>query len=164
MNRILKDLLAAACAVMLVAIFSIALIHLQPPVSAQSTSGWAFDPCTASFIAKTTKVINLSGAGTTEIAPTVAGKSWFMCSFSVTHLGVATTAATFQLESGTKSSTACDTGAAAMTGAYSGGTVAGAIVALFSNDRLTTPVGSELCAVTTSASASVQGVITLVSQ
>jgi hypothetical protein len=98
---------------------------------------------------------NISTATTTQIVPTSAdrnaGATIFLCGFSITAGGTGN----ISLEYGSKVSTACDTGATALTPTYSL-TAGNSIVndsALFNG--ISVPPGNALCAVT-SASVAMQ--------
>lgn len=73
------------------------------------------DLCENPSVLKSSVAINISSATTTELVATVAGKTVSVCSFYST---VAGTAPSLIFKTGTKVSTACDTGAASLTGTF----------------------------------------------
>jgi hypothetical protein len=111
------------------------------------------NPCANPSIVKSHLLVNLT-AGTAQLVAPVTGKKTHVCSFVATFAGT-TPALTFLY--GTQTTTACDTGATNLSGAFlpTSGTfvnmeVPGVGAIVF------TPVSQQLCALT---AGSVQGVM-----
>ncbi len=126
------------------------LTYVQTPsVAAQST----FDPC--DYYPKSSKTFNLSSTTVAELVAPVAGQTTYVCSVNWEDAGRATTANTTTLEYGTKVSTACDTGATALTGPLTGSLTAGTTTQLNDssiNTTIAVPMNKELCVVATQTS------------
>jgi hypothetical protein len=102
-------------------------------------------------------VVNIGSASTAAIVGAVSGARVHVCGFTVTAAG---TAPTVEFESGMQASTACDTGAAALSGAFAptaGTTLTGG----YGDDLMQTPPGSQLCIVA-GGTPSIQGVVSFV--
>jgi hypothetical protein len=125
------------------------------------------DPCN-SLSFKQSAAINVSSATTTNLVSAVANKPIFICGFAMSIAGSATTAASAKFEYGTTVSTACDTGAQALTGTFGSGdaavsTTPTVVVAGDGGSTLATiPAGNQLCVVTAGNAVDVQGVVTVV--
>lgn len=119
------------------------------------------DPCSNPSIAKSFAVVNIGSATTTELVATVTGKTVFMCALTAT---VAGTAPTLLFKTGTKVSTACDTGAANQSGTYLPPTSTLVHIDAAGNTLLTGAVSSELCVTTGGTGPSVQGNLVYVQQ
>jgi hypothetical protein len=74
-----------------------------------------FNPCQNPSIAKSSAPVAITAAATTSLVTAVAGKRIYVCGFFST---VAGTTPTVKFETGTQTTTACDTGAAALTGTF----------------------------------------------
>lgn len=86
------------------------------PTVVWSLSAWTVsDPCMDTRIPKQSAAIAISSATTTELVPTSAGRTNYVCHIDATLSGTTPTA-TFK--TGTKVTNPCDTGAASLTGAY----------------------------------------------
>lgn len=100
--------------------------------------------------------VNITTATTTEIVLVSGAKSIYVCGFTFDKSSASGT--TFQFLYGTKTSTGCDTGATALTGAMDGAaafyTVGGGLGTMFR-----TPASKELCITTVGASPSFQGFV-----
>lgn len=120
-----------------------------------------YDPCQNPLILKSSAVINISSATTTELVAAAAGKVVYLCNATLTLNG---TTPSIKFEYGTKVSTACDTGATALTGTYA--PTAGSMLKLSDpGTQFYTPAANELCAVTAGTSTpSWQGHINYVQQ
>jgi hypothetical protein len=124
------------------------------------------DPCQVPSVAKQSAVINISSAATTALVTVSGNTKVYVCGFSFTILGLATTGGTAQFESGT--GVACASTAAALTGSFLGVNTAGASTLIMSpgdsGSLFTAPAANGLCLVTTGTSPSVQGYVTFVQQ
>lgn len=119
------------------------------------------DPCQNPNVTKKSAAIAITSATTTEIVAASAGKTVYACKFQMSVVG---TSPTVQLETGTKTSTACDTGAATLSGAFAIPTTT-----LFSsvNGNEAAVVGAtsgEFCLVTGGTITGVEGYLTYVQQ
>lgn len=140
-----------------------------PHVAAQQNVFWNIggyqvpnDPCQVPTIVKTSVAVNITSATTTELVAASSGKSVYLCALKSSMAG---TTPTLTFEYGTKVSTACDTGATALTGAFA--PTAGAVLGLGESGgvQFSTPVSKELCAVTTgTGSPSFQGYAVIIQQ
>lgn len=121
------------------------------------------DPCLNPNVAKSFAAVNISGAAATnELVAAVAGKTVYMCSLQASVVG---TSPTIQFETGTKVSTACDTGAVVKSGTFA---IVTTSLAKFSGDggttNLTGASGGELCLVAGGTTPSIQGTLVFVQQ
>ncbi len=123
-------------------------------------------PLTASFVNSSGSVqavacdksvpINITTATTTEIILVSGSKSIYICAFYNSKTSGA--GSTWQIEYGTKTTTACDTGATTLTPAIDGN----AVVEQMGNGMgtiLTVPASKELCIVTVGGGSSFIGFI-----
>jgi len=127
----------------------------------------ASDPCLDTSAIKSSAAVNLSSAATTALVALAASKSIYVCGYSISILGLATTAGTIKFEYGTQTSTACDTGTTVLTGAFFGSTTAGGVSQITGSGDATqfsAASGNQLCAVTTGTSPNFQGVVSYVQQ
>lgn len=110
-------------------------------------------PCLDSGFKQQSAAINISSATTTELVAAVSGVTVVVCNVAVVCTG---TSPTFQLETGTKVSSACDTGAVVLTGA-----AAPTAGSPFYLRGVYSATSSEICAVT-GGTPNCQGVISYV--
>lgn len=116
------------------------------------------DPCGSWGVAKQSAVINIVAATTTQLVSLAASQTVFVCGIEFTMVG---SAETIQFETGTGATCSTPT---VLTGALADGTVSDLNVA-YGGGEMTIFSGSiagPLCAVTTGATVSIQGVITYV--
>jgi len=118
------------------------------------------DPCATSGIAKSSVVIALSSATTTQLVAISGTTKIYVCGYNFTMVGAAETIA---FEYGTGSS--CGTGTTALTGAMADGTASDIAVSYggTAGTIMSTPAGQALCAVTT-GTVGIQGIVTFVQQ
>lgn len=130
-----------------------ALLLIAASAFAQSA-----DPCASAAVPKQTKAVNISTATTTELVAAATGETVYLCQFVAT---VAGTSPTLLFETGTKVSTACDTGAVSLSGTLA--ITSGTFVTLGYGSTLTAGAASgELCVTSGGTLPSVQGVISYV--
>ena len=137
---------------------SLQSVQVNTLETAASSPLSANDPCQSSAVAKQSAVVNISSATTTELVAASAGLRVYVCGFYASAAG---TSPTMVFEYGTKSSTACDTGATALTGTIAASTT----IPLELASGLTnfaTPQGKELCALSAGTGPNFQGVLTYV--
>ena len=103
------------------------------------------DPCENPSVVKSSGSISVASATTTNLVTAVAGDFISVCKWQVYASG---TAPTIQFEYGTDVSTACDTGATALMGAFPVATTTIVVNAPSDGLTLRTPVSQELCLVT----------------
>lgn len=118
------------------------------------------DPCTSPTAVLKSASIAIAAATTTEIVAAVAAKTVTLCSCLIQDTGAATS---LQWETGTKAVTACDTGAAVLSGALLN--ESGRIPNL--GNQQTQVVGAlagELCAVSVGAAVDLRGYCTYTQQ
>jgi hypothetical protein len=125
------------------------------------------DPCQSSAVAKTSVIVNLAAAATTELVAISGTTVIYVCDFTISISQVVTTANTLKFVTGTGS--ACATGQTNLTGLFgAGGVTAGIPIVVFANSPGTvfkTPAGQALCVTTAiGGSAQFQGVVTYVQQ
>lgn len=123
----------------------------------------AADPCQSSGVTRQSVAINIGSATTTQIVALAAGKKISVCGYSVTVLGLITTAGTLQFEYGTGAS--CGTGTTVLTGAMQGVATAGVNILFLpggSGTFFSTATSNALCLVTTGTAPSFQGFVTFV--
>jgi hypothetical protein len=123
------------------------------------------DPCLSSESVKSSAIINVSTAATTQLVALSGTTVVYVCGFNFTISQVATTANTLKFVQGTGAS--CGTGTADLTGAFgTGGITAGVPIVVSSSSEGTdfkTAAGSALCVTTTiGATAAFTGVVTYV--
>jgi hypothetical protein len=151
-KRILTVL--SVLAVALVLVFAIRRVN---PVQASFTIP---DPCQTQQ--RFSAPVNISTATTTNVVSAVAGEGIYVCG---ELLNVSTLSATIKFEYGTTVSTACDTGATALTGviATPAASPSSPYIAQTSGFTLfQVPAGNQLCIVTTGTTPGVQGYVTYV--
>ena len=169
-KKLLGSVLAVMVAIVFCAIFALMPNHMiQSNVYAQAGPTGSFvlfpsgsDPCQNPSIAKSFKVVNISTATTTELVAAVAGKAVYLCGLKAT---VAGTSPTILFVTGTKVSTACDTGAANQSGTYA--ITTGTLVELGLGggvSLLTGASGGELCLTSGGTTPSIQGNLAYVQQ
>lgn len=133
---------------------------------AQTGSNSLPDPCQNQNAAKQSVVINVSSATTTALVTVSGTTKVYVCGFSLTILGLATTGGTAQFESGT--GVACASNAAVLTGSFLGANTAGASTPItsppLSGSVTATPAANGLCLVTTGTAPSFQGIVTFIQQ
>jgi hypothetical protein len=122
------------------------------------------DPCQNPSVLKQSASVTISSATTTAIVTAVAGDYITVCNWQLNAVG---TTPTIQFEYGTATSTACDTGATALTGAVPVATTTTYLPA--PNDELKLRVGvisQELCIVSggTLTTNAIQGSVVYVQQ
>jgi hypothetical protein len=118
------------------------------------------DPCLSDSIAKSSAVIAQGASATTKVVDASAGKSIYVCGYSMTAAG---TTPTVTITSGTHVSADCDTTAAALTGAMQPSATVGVLSYATPGAVMTTASGFQLC-LTTAATTSVAGVLSYVQQ
>jgi hypothetical protein len=140
--------LVVAAAIIVLSVLMCRLAHAQVTGS---------DFCQGQNPAKSSVAISItsSGAGEHQLVAAVANQAIQVCSFTYDLGGTSPTA---EFDYGTQVSTACDTGANAMTGAMSSTTrtVAGPL------DYFTAPAGNALCLKLGGTSPTAVGVLTYV--
>lgn len=119
------------------------------------------DPCQNPNVVKSFAAINISTATTTELVAAVAGKTVYLCSLTATVVG---TSPTLQFKTGTKVSTACDTGAANQSGTYAIVSTSLITLAADSTTFLTGALSGELCLTSGGTAPSIQGNLTYIQQ
>lgn len=127
----------------------------------------AQDACNSSGTFKSSAIINISTATTTQLVALSGSTVVYVCSFAMTISQVVTTANTIKFVYGTGSN--CGTGTTDLTGAFGTGGITAAppitVSMTSSGSILRTAVGNALCATTTiGGSASFSGVVTYVQQ
>lgn len=119
-----------------------------------TTTAAVGDYCANANVAKLEVPVAITTATTTELVPAVAGKTTYVCGFVATVSG---TNPTLTFKTGTKVSTACDTGAASLTGAITPTT---AVVTAYQWDHnmtyMTSAAAGEVC-LTTAGTPAVNG-------
>lgn len=121
----------------------------------------AVDPCQSPAINKPSVAINITTATTTEVVAAVASAKVFVCGWSLTAGGTTPTAL---IETGTKTTTACDTGAAALTGAMAPSVGANLKSAGTGAMQVTGAASGEICIVSGGTTPSLQGYLSYVQQ
>ena len=119
------------------------------------------DPCENPSVLKTSASVAVTTAATTNLVTAVAGDFVTVCKWQLSVVG---TSPTVQFEYGTDVSTACDTGATALTGAMAIVTTTLFAATGTETTSLRTPVSQELCIVTGGTITGVEGYITYVQQ
>lgn len=125
------------------------------------------DPCLSSEVAKSSAIINITTATTTQLVALSGTTIVYVCDFSFTVSQVVTTANTLKFVYGTGAS--CGTGTTDLTGTFGAGGVTAAAPIVVSATSVGTVfkniAGNALCATTTiGASAFFTGVLTYVQQ
>lgn len=131
------------------------------------TPAGAIDPCASSAIAKSSAIINVVAAATTQLVAISGSTVIYVCAVDLTISQVITTANTLRFVYGTGAS--CGTGTTNLTGDFgAGGVTAGPpIVINFAGTgtRFKTIAGQALCVTTAiGGSGTFQGVVTYVQQ
>jgi hypothetical protein len=140
--------------------------NLRVSIANQVAAG-ILDPCASSAVVKTSAVINITSATTTQLVAISGTTTIYVCSYAFTVSQVVTTPNTLTFVRGTGAS--CGTGTTALTGLYGdGGVTAAQPITIQSGSGATmfkTTAGAALCATTViGASGSFQGVISYVQQ
>lgn len=117
------------------------------------------DLCQNPNVVKSSAVVNISTATTTELVAASAGKKVYLCSF---HTSTGGTTPTIQFKYGTKTTTACDTGATNLSGAFAPPSATMFSLTGASGTLLSTPAANELCATTGGTSPAFIGVVVYV--
>lgn len=125
----------------------------------------AADFCALPQYDKSSVVVNISTAATTQLVALSTGKAVYVCSVALSISQVVTTANTIKFVGGTGAS--CGTGTTDLTGAFgAGGVTAGTPIVVnvgAGHTMFTAPMSNALCATTTiGGSASFVGVVTYV--
>lgn len=158
----LAAFLMVTVAALLIGPLRMPIVHAVGP-SASFVVFNSGDPCLNPNVAKSFAVVNISTATTTELvaAPSVAGQVVYMCALTVTVTG---TSPTLLFKTGTKVSTACDTGAASQSGTYA--VTTGSFVKIDANGGalLTGAASGELCLTSGGTTPSIQGNLVYVQQ
>jgi hypothetical protein len=154
MKKILK---AAGFTIALFGLMGVAALFISPQARSASVNGTYYmitppggsDPCQNPSVLKLSAPIAITSATTTNLLSAVSGDYITVCKFQIYASG---TAPSVEFEYGTTVSTACDTGATALTGTIPipTGTVFNSIGA--ENDTIRTPVSQQLCLVTAGTS------------
>lgn len=126
------------------------------------------DPCQDVNIAKSSAKITVTNTTAQEVVTASASKVIYVCGFSATIQGSATTVGTLQFEYGTKTTNGCDTGTATLTDVFQGNITASVPTLITSGGggftQFSTAASNELCAVSTGTTISVKGYLTYVQQ
>ncbi len=121
------------------------------------------DPCQSPGIPKQSVPIAISATGTTALVPSYSFKTTTICGIAVTY--ASGTTPTMQFKSGTQTTTACDTGAANLTGAMSIPATVGQGVIMGTGGALfAAPQGAQVCIVAAGTTPTFNGVLTYVQQ
>lgn len=142
-------------------LFAVSLCYGQAPTPNTA------DPCFNAAAAKSSAIIAVTTATTTQLVALSGTTAIYVCSYSLTISQVVTTPNTIKFVYGTGAS--CGTGTTNLTGILGdGGVTAASPLAVVSgpgNNIFKTPAGQALCVTTTiGGSASFQGVVTYVQQ
>jgi hypothetical protein len=163
-----KILQATGFVVCLFALMAVVSFFVSPQVHAAVNGTYYFitaqagsDPCENPSVTKFSVPVAISTATTTNLLSAVTGDYITVCKYQFSVVG---TSPTVQFEYGTTVSTACDTGAASLSGAMSIPTTTTAISIGAESMTFRTPAGVQLCLVTGGTTPSVQGYITYVQQ
>jgi hypothetical protein len=137
------------------------LLTLSAIASAQTVS----DPCQSFSTPKSSVVINITTATTTQLVALSGSTSIYVCGFALTISQVITTANTLQFEYGT--GTACATGTTVLTGSFGAGGITAGLPLVIVDETpgmlFKAPSGTALCALTAiGATGSFQGVLSYV--
>lgn len=140
--------------------------NLRVSIANQATAG-IVDPCASYAVAKSTAVINITTAATTQLVPISGTTTIYVCSFTLSISQVVTTPNTIKFVYGTGAS--CGTGQVAVSGLFGDGGVTAAAPLMIATGYGATVVktiaGQALCATTAiGATASFQGLVTYVQQ
>ena len=160
--------ISLVAALMVVAAVTIILTTSPTPVHAvgpatytiSSTVPTGSDPCENISIPKASASVAITSATTTNLVSAVAGNFITVCGFQMSVVG---TSPTVQFEYGTTVSTACDTGATALSGAFAIPTTTIFVNGGGAGLKLRTPVSQQLCLVTGGTITGVEGYISYVS-
>lgn len=127
-------------------------VATQTPVTLAANT----DPCADPNVAKSSVAISVTSATTTNLVSASGTTKVYVCAFEISSVG-----GTSKLEYGTTSSTACDTGATALTGPFA----AASNVNLSGGGTLmSTPASQQLCIVSGASTTATAGVLTYVQQ
>lgn len=118
------------------------------------------DVCQNENIPKSSKSIVISTATTTELVAAVSGKVIYVCALDFTTGG---TAPTYTFKTGTKVSTACDTGPVSLTGTFAP-TTGSTFLALGSGTLMQSATSGEICVTTAGTTPAANGFMTYIQQ
>lgn len=126
----------------------------------------ATDPCASSGITKSSVLVNITSATTTQLVALSGTTIVYVCNFTLTVSQVITTANTIKFVYGTGS--ACGTGTTDLTGTFGAGGITASLPMVImggGNTLFKTIAGNALCATTAiGASGTFQGIVTYVQQ
>jgi len=150
-------------------IIACALVFPAPHAFGVGPSGLSYfvtaqvgsDPCQNPSVGKLTIPIAITSATTTNLVSAIAGNYVTVCKWQMTVVG---TSPTIEFEYGTTVSTACDTGATALTGPMAIPTTTIFVSPSATDTTLRTPVSQELCMLTGGTITGVEGYMSYVSQ
>lgn len=136
-------------------------------VTVANTAG-SGDPCQNPSVAKSSAAISLTSTTAAAVVALSSGKITYVCGFSATIQGSATTVGTLQFEYGTQTTNPCDTGTTTLTSAFQGNITANVPTLVTSpgggSTQFATIASNQLCAVATGTTISVKGYLTYVQQ
>lgn len=126
------------------------------------------DPCQNPSVAKSSAKISLTSTTAQELVVVSGSTTIYVCGFSATIQGSATTVGTLQFEYGTKTTNGCDTGTTTLTDTFQGNITASIPTLITSAGggftQFKSAASNELCAVATGTTISVRGYLTFVQQ
>jgi hypothetical protein len=166
----MKKIYAGVSAVAVLLVIALTMAVIPPPaahaVGPTQTSYFitapaGSDPCENPSVTKFSAPIAITSATTTNLLSAVSGDYITVCKWQFTVVG---TSPTIQFEYGTTASTACDTGATALTGAMAIPTTTIFISIGAENMSLRTPISQQLCLVTGGTITGVEGYFTYTQQ
>jgi hypothetical protein len=164
----MKKVLTAVALSLLLAASAALLLHTgsEQAFAAGPTSTAYFitaannsDPCENVSVLKSSASVAITSATTTNLVSAVSGDYISVCNWQVSVVG---TSPTVQFEYGTTVSTACDTGATALTGAMAIPTTTLFTPASGNGLKLRVPVSQQLCLVSGGTITGIEGYITYV--
>lgn len=164
----MKSRVFSGVAIALAVLLTIGSLIVSPPSVVRAVGPSATfllynsgDPCSNPNVTKSFGVVNISTATTTELVAAVTGQAVYMCAFTVT---VAGTAPSMLFKTGTKVSTACDTGPTSQSGTYLPPTSTFVKLDANGGTLLTGAVSGELCVTSGGTGPSIQGNLVYVQQ
>lgn len=138
------------------------IVAAAPPIVPGST-----DPCQDLSNVKSSVAINISTATTTELVAAVAGKTVYVCGFTATIQGSATTVGTLVFKTGTKVTTPCDTSPVSLSGTFQGNITANVPLLVTGQGSFTqfaSAAAGEICATSAGTTPLIGGYLTFVQQ
>lgn len=158
----MKKFLSVLVVLLVVAVPSAFALDTSAQVKITNTG----DPCQNPNVAKSSAVVSVATGTTGQLVALTSAQSIYVCALSTSLTGTTGNDTSFQLVSGTTTTTPCDTGAANISAAYKVNSQAagGTFQFGYGGTLFKTASGKALCSTTTGTNSVLTGMITYVKQ